>query len=650
MRRYARILTFIVLLATLAGVSLGFQNIAIGGFERGSEAVLGLSLGLDLQGGIHLVYEADLKDENGLRIPPSPDQMQGLLRTIERRINSGGLGEPIVQILGDDRLLIQLPGISDPGRAKSLIGETARLEFKHRTLAVPRDLPGLTDAFVSARLGTLAQPAEDQLGPLFRPGTSTVAIELLPGKFAPVTTTLPSITDFLATTTQPSADRLLGATSTATSTAAAFTPPALLIEFEPGAVAEFETVIGRMLDSITASVEATRVYPDILTIGLEGETAQLTNIPILPLLALPDGTIFPASSEPLIQRVGDTNQFIIDLSATFQDYESALFEFGESPTLVFGEVLGVLDEDIGLTGDDLARAYPGQHQSSNLPIINIEFDGEGTRKFAEITTQIAGTPEQITILLDGEELISPVVNQPITGGVAFIEGRDFTFERVQDIALLLEGGRLPVPIALIQERDIDAILGADSLAKSVAAGLVGLGLVLLFMVLYYRAAGVVAAVALMIYATLVLSIFKLIPITLTLSGVAAAILSIGMAVDANILIFERMKEELRAGRTLLSSINIGFNRAWPAIRDSNVSTLITCAILFWFADTLGATIVQGFAVTLALGVGISMFSAITVSRTLLRVLAVSPLNKRLGLFVPSGAADLPQRESPAAAG
>jgi preprotein translocase subunit SecD len=151
------------------------------------------------------------------------------------------------------------------------------------------------------------------------------------------------------------------------------------------------------------------------------------------------------------------------------------------------------------------------------------------------------------------------------------------------------------------------------------------------------------------YAVLLLAVFKLLPVTLTLSGIAAAILSIGMAVDANILIFERMKEELRAGRTLLSSINIGFNRAWPAIRDGNVSTLITCAILFWFADTLGASIVQGFAATLAMGVGISMFSAITISRTLLRIVAMSPLSKRLGLFVPSGGRDLPQQESPVGA-
>ena len=207
-------------------------------------------------------------------------------------------------------------------------------------------------------------------------------------------------------------------------------------------------------------------------------------------------------------------------------------------------------------------------------------------------------------------------------------------ERVRDLALLLESGRLPIPIELIQERDVDAMLGADSLAKSVLAGGTGLMLVLLFMTLYYRVPGFVASLALILYSGMVLSIFKLIPITLTLSGVAAAILSIGMAVDANILIFERMKDELRAGRTMLSAINIGFNRAWPAIRDGNVSTLITCAILFWFSDQLGATIVQGFAVTLAVGVMISMFSAIVISRTMLRILALSPLSKRIKLFMP----------------
>ena len=220
---------------------------------------------------------------------------------------------------------------------------------------------------------------------------------------------------------------------------------------------------------------------------------------------------------------------------------------------------------------------------------------------------------------------------------------------MRDISLLLESGRLPIPITLIKEESVDAILGADSLAKSVVAGLVGLALVLLFMALYYRAAGVVAATALVIYAMLLLAIFKGLPVTLRLAGISAAILSIGMAVDANILIFERMKEELRAGRTLLSAVNIGFNRAWPAIRDSNVSTLITCAILFWFADTLGAPVVQSFAITLSIGVTVSLFSAITVSRTLLRLMAATPLARRLSIFVPGGRSDLPRQTAQAAA-
>ena len=245
-------------------------------------------------------------------------------------------------------------------------------------------------------------------------------------------------------------------------------------------------------------------------------------------------------------------------------------------------------------------------------------------------------------------MIAPVVRSAITAGSTIIQG-SFTLDRVKDLALLLEAGSLPVTIELIQERDVDAILGADSLRKSVVAGLVGLSLVLMFMTLYYRLPGLVASVSLLIYAALLLAIFKLLPITLTLSGVAAVILSIGMAVDANILIFERMKEELRAGRTLLSAINIGFNRAWPAIRDGNVSTIITCLVLFYFSSRLGTTVVQGFAVALGVGVLLSMFTAIVVSRTFLRVMAATAVSRKLELFVPSGGAQLPQLQ-PAAAG
>jgi preprotein translocase subunit SecD len=631
-RRYARTLAFILILVVAAGLALGFQEISIRGFERGGDTLLGLTLGLDLQGGSHLIYKADQKDADGNSITPSADEMQSLLRTIERRVNSAGLGEPILQLLGDDRLLIQLPGIKDPGRAKSLIGETARLEFKHRQLNVSREVPGLIGGSVlSVQVGTMTESSELDAIPVFTPGTTT-----------PVTAT--------------STEAVAAATSTvdgsATSTDAIGDPPpapAILLTFEDEAATALDGLADRMEASLIPVEGATQIFPIFLTIGVPGASTRLMRVPYLPMIPLPDGTILPIPGQPLVVRVGNTNQFIINLSGEYLSIEEAVAVIGTSPTLVFGEEAGAIDEDFGLTGDDLSRAYPSQLPQSGFPVVNLEFNAEGTNKFAELTTQIAGSPDQIAIILDGVELIAPVVNQPITSGTAFIQGAGFTFERVQDIALLLEGGRLPLPITLIQERDVDAILGADSLRKSTIAGAVGLALVLLFMIAYYRAAGVVAAISLTMYAVLLLAVFKLLPVTLTLSGIAAAILSIGMAVDANILIFERMKEELRAGRTLLSSINIGFNRAWPAIRDGNVSTLITCAILFWFADTLGASIVQGFAATLAMGVGISMFSAITISRTLLRIVAMSPLSKRLGLFVPSGGRDLPQQESPVGA-
>ena len=187
---------------------------------------------------------------------------------------------------------------------------------------------------------------------------------------------------------------------------------------------------------------------------------------------------------------------------------------------------------------------------------------------------------------------------------------------------------------------MDAVLGADSLSKSYYAAGVGLLLVVVFMILYYRIPGLFAAMALFFYCLLVIAVFKLLSVTLTLSGIAAAILSVGMAVDANILIFERLKEELRLGRTLSMAVNMGFSKAWPAIRDSNISTLITCLILFWFADQLGATIVKGFAVTLSIGVIISMISALLITQTILKVASNSLLSKFLSLYVPAGRRDI----------
>jgi protein-export membrane protein SecD len=591
LRRNARILITIAIITVICGTVLGVEKINLNNFERGSENILGLSLGLDLQGGSHLIYQA-LNPETNLPEEITSDQMEALSKTIERRINSSGLGEPIIQIIGEDRLLVQLPGIKDPGRAKSLIGETARLEFKHRTTDVPP-----------------------------QPLTNIVPEDLI------------SITaDAIST------DKTLKSDDNPDSENTTEYAEGVVFEFsEMGAIKFNEVVADLQLSMVNAinSAELGQNPPAPARLGVNIEGAE-------PLRFETNGLQIVR----LEQKDGEGNKFVIALPASPDgtsslSIEEAEAKLGTSPTVNFELSEGHIDEDIGLSGDDLDSAYPSQHQSSGVPIVNIEFNERGTREFGELTTDIyakqqsTGVRDQIAIILDGNELIAPVVNSPITQGTAIIQGPDFTIERVKDLALLLESGRLPVPIQLIQERDVDAMLGADSLRKSVIAGITGLCLVLLFMILYYRVPGVMASISLLIYAIIVLAIFKMIPVTLTLSGVAAAILSIGMAVDANILIFERMKDEIRAGRTMLSSVNIGFNRAWPAIRDGNVSTLITCAILYWFSDQLGATIVQGFAITLAIGVMISMFTAITISRTFMRVIALTPLSRKTRLFIPS---------------
>lgn len=593
-----------MIITAICGTILGVQKVRLNNLERGSDDLLGLTLGLDLQGGSHLIYQA-INPETGGPEGITEDQMKSLSRTIERRVNASGLGEPIIQILGEDRLLIQLPGIKDPGRAKALIGETARLEFKHRTTDVPpKAVENITDDDIVS-----LKAAEVQSDGTF-------------------------ITDE-ERNNEVSSDPIE-------------TAEALVVEFTAEGFVKFNEVFQTLITSANKSMSlaqtGTLIPPARLGINIKGQEQLRYNT--LGLNMYPVRTEIRGESELVV------NKFIIALPSSSDGSKSTLsvedanIKIGTDPTISFEISEGSIDEDIGLSGDDLENAYPSQHQASGAPIVNIEFNERGTKAFGELTTEIyakqqsSGVRDQIAIILDGKELIAPVVNSPITAGTAIIQGGDFTLERVKDLALLLESGRLPVPIRLIQERDVDAMLGADSLRKSVIAGIAGLSLVLFFMILYYRVPGLIASLSLTIYAMIVLAIFKMLPLTLTLSGVAAAILSIGMAVDANILIFERMKDELRTGRTMLSSINIGFNRAWPAIRDGNVSTLITCAILYWFSDQLGATIVQGFAVTLAVGVAVSMFTAITVSRTLMRVIALTPVSRNVRLFIPTGGGEI----------
>ena len=446
---------------------------------------------------------------------PTPDQMAGVLGNITARVNRFGTEEPIIQIFGDDRIIVQLPGAS---------GSTSEVVFAEAASDIARN--GMMAALTAS--GYVDAEVERLDGRSFRIRSATVDAEA-----------------------------------------------------EAAAIEAVEMRVGP-LESFTVSSEIDEAK------ALIGQTA------LLEFRERTCGSVDPVS----------------------------------------GACYDPTDADLGLSGGDVERAEAAANQVGVGWVVNLQFDGRGADIFSELTRRIAGVEsKRIAVFMDGRELIAPVARAWIRDGRTEISG-SFTREEARTLAIQLESGRLQVPLKLIQESDVDALLGSESLRNSLLAGLVGLGLVLAFMVAYYRMAGVVAACALAFYAVIVLAAFKLIPITLELAHIGGFILSVGMAVDANILIFERMKEEVRIGRTLASSMEVGFGRAWPAIRDSNISTMITCLVLMWFGDRLGGGLVTGVAISLFIGVAASMFTAVVVSRNLLQLLAFAGLGHRIRLFTP----------------
>ncbi len=281
-----------------------------------------------------------------------------------------------------------------------------------------------------------------------------------------------------------------------------------------------------------------------------------------------------------------------------------------SPTtegLIYHTVMtGASIKQVGVSKDALAKYR-----------VAFELTPEGSQIFKEYTTQHSG--EFLAIVLDNVVISAPRIEEPITAGRGSISG-NFTYDTASNLAIQLRYGALPVPLKVVQTETIGPTLGEDSLDKSLVAGIIGMGVVMLFMALYYRLPGIIADIALILYAMVTYAIYRWIPVTLTLPGIAGFVLSIGVAVDANVLIFERMKEELRKGASIHKAISLGWDRAWPSIRDSNISTLITSAILFWFGSTFGASIVKGFSLTLAIGVLVSLFTAVTATRTFLHLI------------------------------
>jgi len=495
------------------------------------------SLGLDLLGGTHLVYQADV---SGISSAERADSLAGVRDVIERRVNTLGVSEPLVQTnqSGDDwRVVVELAGVYDVNQAIQMIGETPLLEFKipsasqpeltaeqtkmvmEDDTAVKAEAQGVLDQIKKgANMGDLAIQYTDDEG---SKATNGYYAGVKPGMFV------------------PEYDQVL---------------------FEKMKVGE--------------------VYPELVRTQFGYHIVKKEN---------ERGT---GDS-----READTRHILFATKSLAELGVSVDPEWKSTP----------------LTGKNLKTSSVQSDPTTGVINVGLEFDDEGTKLFADITKAQVG--QQVAIFLDGEAISMPTVNEPILDGRAMISG-NFTLADAKTLSQRLNAGALPVPIDLISQTTVGASLGNESITKSLIAGLWGFLAVALFMIIYYRLPGLLSVLALLVYVTLVLFVFKMLPVTLTLAGIAGFVLSIGMAVDANVLIFERMKEELRNGRDISFSIKEGFQRAWNSIFDSNVSSLITCTILFWF----GTSIIRGFALTLALGIIVSMFSAIVITRTFLRLI------------------------------
>lgn len=323
-------------------------------------------------------------------------------------------------------------------------------------------------------------------------------------------------------------------------------------------------------------------------------------------------------SEPKVYEeiAGGKTRLVVEL-AGIKDVNKAIAEIGSTPFLDFREVVVEGTSTTKFIPTNLNGRYVKTAQvlfdnTTGKPQVSLEFTPEGSDIFAQLTERNVGRP--LAIFLDNQLVEMPTVQEKITGGKAQITG-NFTFDEAKKMVERFNAGALPAPITLVNQQTVDSDFGQNSLDKAIFAGIIGTLAVMLFMIIFYRSLGIFASVALFIYIPITLAIFKIVPVTMTLAGIAGFILSIGMAVDANVLVFERMKEEIQKGLSRRSAVEEGFRRAWTSIRDSNISTIITALVLYVFTSSF----VRGFALTLLIGVMVSLFSSITITRTLLRM-------------------------------
>ena len=551
---------------------------------------MGLKLGLDLRGGGHLIYQAD----TGTRYDV----------TFVDPINFQEVVEAIGELrFGEEELTLEEFSVAPRSPTNVVIKTQLFEENDPRRTEFEETLVAKLGTITSLGISTVDAPDSDQMDG---------ALEIINRRVNLFGTDEPIIQRF-------GDDRII-----------------VQLPGASGSVTEL-----RFVEPVPEAADAETLRSALIGAGFDDvKIDRQDNRTFRIRSAAVSATKREAAQEAMTERLGVIERF--QVSNAIDDAKSLIGQTAQleikERTCIDLSCTQFTDADRGLTGNNLSRAFARASQLGFGWEVVVHFDGEGTEIFSELTRRIYTQQDtkRIAMFLDDTEILAPVASAWIRDGVTRITG-NFDREEARTLAIQLEAGRLPVPLKLIQENDVDALLGSESLRKSLIAGIVGLALVMAFMLAYYRMAGVVASLALVFYAVILLAIFKLIPITLTLSHIGGFILSIGMAVDANVLIFERMKEEMRIGRTLASSMEVGFNRAWPAIRDGNFSTLITCGVLLWFGDRLGGGLVTGFAISLGIGVLLSMFTAVVFSRNLLQLLAWAGFRNRVGLFTPEGA-------------
>lgn len=611
-------------------------------------------LGLDLQGGTHLEYKADLQD---IVDAEKSSALEGVRDVVERRVNAFGVSEPLVQInKTEERLIVELAGIKDVEQAIKMIGETPLLEFKEQA-GTAADLTVEEKKTMNDFNKKSEDKANDVLGKLLKGGDFTALSKEFSqdektkdtgGKLNWITENdYPEI--FAAAKVLKAGQ--VGSKLVKTDNSYEIikleekrkkTNPFNDKEIEREVKAAHILICYKGSEKCDKEISKEDAYAKIKRIKdeltVKNFTESAKKYSDEPGADISGGDLGWFGRDAMVKPFEDavfgqeknTISYVVETKFGYhlilkQD-ERDIEELNVSHiafALITEEAILNEKQDwkkTELTGKFLEKARVQVDSNDFMPRVVLEFDDEGKKLFEDITGRNIG--KQVAIFLDGEIISQPTVNEKISGN-AEISGT-FTDKEAAILAQRLNAGALPVPIKLISQQNIGASLGRDSLDSTMKAGLIGFLLVAIFMILFYRLPGLLADFSLLLYAFLVLAIFKMINVTLTLSGMAGFILSIGMAVDANVLIFSRMREELENGRSVSGAIEEGFKRAWLSIRDSNFFTMTTCIILIIFSSS----VVKGFAVTLLIGVTVSMFSAIIVTKNFLRLVSSNWLEKR----------------------